>query len=136
MPSTHAQPALRFFGLAAFLILGCSDAAKPTSPVTGTGAIKVTVSTSGVVNDFDPDGYLVIVDGTVLLPIGLNTAVTIANLSLGKHYVRLEGLAANCSHGEASARPVDVIAIAGESPVTFGVVCTSKGGEGPDPWGY
>ena len=113
-------------GLAAILSLGCDDSTGPT-----TGAIRVAVSTSGANSDVDPDGYTVSIDGGPTQTIGLNTAVTIANLPPGNHLVRLDGLALNCSIAGTNPLSVDVITGGkASSPVSvsFSVSCVAKTG--------
>ena len=84
-----------FLGLAAILTLGCDDSRPPAGPVTG--AIEITVATASASIDIDPDGYSLSIDGGPGLPVGVNAAVTIGALPTGKHLVRLDGVAPNCS---------------------------------------
>ena len=115
----------------------------PESP--STGAIEVTLSTSGV--DLDPDGYLVTVNGSQSQSIGVSGSVTFSDLTPGEQTVELTGLAPNCS--VAGDNPRSVTVTAGETAQTvFAVTCTGLSSTGsisvsslttgvnPDPDGY
>jgi hypothetical protein len=108
-----------------------------------TGAIEVTVSTTGV--DLDPDGYLVTVNGSRSQSIGVNASVTFTEVTAAEQTVELTGLAPNCSVGGGNPRSLTVPA--GETARTaFAVTCTgttgsisvttSTTGVNPDPDGY
>lgn len=124
-------------GLAAMLTLGCSDATSPR-PEPTTGAIRVTVLTTGAESDIDPDGYALIINGGSGHAVGVNATVTISDLPTGVHLVRLEGLAANCSVSGTSTRWVDVITDTAAPSVSFTVACTAKSaiGSGAGDWDY
>lgn len=93
-----------------------------------TGAIEVTVSTTGV--DPDPDGYLVTVNGSQSQDIGVNASVVFSRVAAGEQTVELTGLEPNCSVGSDNPRSVTVST--GETArTTFAVVCTgTTGGTG------
>ena len=128
MRATQGYLAATLLGLAAVLTPGCHDSTEPA--VTATGAIEITVSTAGETVDIDPDGYTLSIDGGRGRAVAVNAAVTIGALPRGKHLVRLDGLAPNCSVDGASVSSVEVITDAGTSRVSFSVSCgpTSEGG--------
>ena len=98
--------------------LGCSS---PDAVAPSTGAIRLTVTTTGV--DHDPDGYEVII-GEVRRPISTGTTITLDGLFAPEVYtVQLAGLAPNCMVNGRNPRPV--AAWSGETTnTTFTVVCT------------
>jgi tricorn protease-like protein len=123
--------------LAAILTLGCSDATgpaassapspaapPPAAPPARIGTINLTVATVGV--DIDPNGYLPRVDGFAADSVAVNGSVTIANLTIGSHLVRLDGVAMNCAVDGPTERSVDLTAT---SPVSvhFIVSCVRNG---------
>lgn len=126
--------AATFLGLAAMLTLGCNDSNGPAAPMTG--AIEITVWTASADVDIDPDGYTLSIDGRPGQAVGVNAALTIGALSSGKHFVRLDGVAPNCSVGGANPRLVDVIADEAAAPVSFSVSCIAKGDTGAGEWDY
>ncbi|UCG86412.1 MAG: hypothetical protein JSW71_21335 [Gemmatimonadota bacterium] len=90
-------------------------------PGTSTGDLRITATTTG--QDLDPDGYLVVVDGSYSRSIGINGSVTFSNVAVGNHAVQLSDLADNCTVGQ-NPRTVDVPAEA-TAETTFDVTCTS-----------
>jgi Tol biopolymer transport system component len=112
-------------GAAVILGLGCGDTSGP-KPITEpalTGAVELTVSTSGA--NIDPDGYFVWVDDQPMIPaFGPNAVVTIPALSTGSHRIRLDGLAQNCSLTGAAERSVAVPS-GGTVTVSFSVTCAA-----------
>ena len=125
-------------GLAAILSLGCDDpvAPDPAGP-PNTGAIEVSVSTQGANPDVDPDGYALSISGRSQ-NVGVNTAVTIANLPTGNYFVLLNGLAPNCRVDGTNPRLVGVVAGKAASRVSFSVSCLSKEeiDSGAGDWDY
>jgi len=117
------------------------------SPIpAGTGAIRVTTTTSG--DDPDNNGYDFAIDGGSTHHIGTNDAVTVDNLPPGQHQVELSGAADNCSIQGDNPRTVTVNANSTEG-VGFDISCTATtpppgsvevtvttSGENPDPDGY
>src|ERR1700730_6235955 len=136
--SMHKTPhylATALLGLAAILTAGCGDStvAVPISPPMG--AIEITVSTAGAITDIDPDGYFLSIDGGPKQPVGVDATVRVGGLRMGKHLVRLDGLAPNCALNDGSLRSVDVIADAATSTVSFTVTCLSID-SGAGGWDY
>ena len=126
--------AVSSLSLIAVLTLGCRDST-PTAVAPPTGAIEITVSTASSVIDRDIDGYLLIIDGGPGKHLEVDTALTIRDLPMGKHLVRLDGLAPNCWVSGSNPRSVDVIRGA-RSPVSFEVACSAKSEPDPDGWDY
>ena len=123
--STRCKFAALFLSVAA-LSLGCDDSTGPT-----TGAVAVSVSTTGAAVDLDPDGYSLSIDGGAGQAVAVNSAVTLADLPPGNHLVRLDGLAPNCSIQGSNPRSVDVVASReGRSTVSvsFFVTCIPRSG--------
>ena len=125
-----------FLGAAAILALGCSDSMGPPTPITGT--IVVTVSTvGGVIDEETPTGYGLSIDGGHLLTVGANDTLIIGGVSKGNRFIRLDGLAPNCSVAGTNPRNVVVSPGGVALRVSFNVVCvaTVAGGD-PSPWDY
>ncbi|HEX6433618.1 MAG TPA: hypothetical protein VFZ87_05235, partial [Gemmatimonadales bacterium] len=116
------------------------------TPGPATGTLTISTSTSG--SDQDADGYSVSLDGGTSQPIGVNSTLTLPNLSSSSHQLELLGVAPNCT--VAGANPRSVIVSAGQtSTVSFSVTCsaptpgggtleiaTTTSGADPDPDGY
>ena len=110
----------------ASLLAGCSDdpSSPPREPATTT--LRVTVSTSG--DDTDPDGYVVVVDGTGRLsPVPSNGSVTFSGLALGTHTIELTEVAANCAVDGGSSIVVTISSPVGAA-TDLHVTCSSLGG--------
>jgi len=99
---------------------GCDNA---SGPRPGTGAISVSVTTTGI--DLDVDGYTVNVDGVAGRPIDADGTVTFVALSEGDHVVTLSGVAQNCTIGETN--PQSITVTAGASAVARFVVTCAAG---------
>lgn len=139
MRLTHHNLAAKLLGLATIASLGCNEPSGPT-----TGAIEITVSTTGLNIDLDPDGYFLSIDGGAGRVVGRNALITVPDLPTGNHLVRLDGLAPNCSVSGTNPRSVEVVA-GGKTPtpvaVSFLVSCLAKIGSvrvstttsGPEP---
>jgi hypothetical protein len=89
------------------------------APPPETGALRITIATTGV----DADGYRLIIDDGARQPVGMNGAVVLGNLATGNHLVRLSGLATGCASTEANPRQV-AVASGGTATVAFNVTCT------------
>jgi TolB protein len=116
-------------------VLACSP------PPAETGSLTITTTTTGA----DPDGFRVVTDGGTAQPIALTGAVTLPNVGVGSHTVRLAGLASNCTVDGPNPRTVNVAAGANVT-VAFVVQCAptvgsieivvASTGSEPDPDGY
>lgn len=85
-----------------------------------TGAIEVTVSTSGPLQD--SDGYTVDLDGAETRDVDPDDTVTFAGVTEGSHTVTLTGIASNCEVDDEN--PVVVNLTAGDTAeVEFDVRC-------------
>ncbi|HEX6432644.1 MAG TPA: hypothetical protein VFZ87_00305, partial [Gemmatimonadales bacterium] len=112
-----------------------------TPPAAETGTLAITTTTTGA----DPDGFQVVTDGGTPQPIALSGTLTLPNVTVGSHTVRLTGLASNCTVNGANPRTVNV-AVGATTTVDFVVQCAPTvggvqivvvtGGEVPDPDGY
>jgi Tol biopolymer transport system component len=112
-----------------------------TSPPMETGSLTITTTTTGA----DPDGFHIVTDGGAPQPVALNGTLTLPNVAVGSHTVRLTGLAPNCSVGGPNPRTVTVSAGA-TSAVAFVVQCAptvggieitvATSGSDLDPDGY
>ena len=111
-----------------------------------TGRLEISTSTTGA--SPDPDGYLLLLDGTAQGTIGVNASISNDGLSAGARSVGLSGMAANCQVQGDNPRRVTVTAGATAS-VAFAVSCappppgagtvrisTSTTGLDQDPNGY
>lgn len=86
----------------------------------GTGDVVVTTSTTGT--GLDPDGYLIVGDGSVQQPIASNGTYRFSGVSTGPHSVLLSGVAAGCV--VAGSNPRAVTTVAGSvTTVNFMVQC-------------
>lgn len=134
MRAIHCCTRTMLLGFAALLTAGCDDSNQPAAPLTGT--IEITVSTASATTDIDPDGYTLSIDGGPGQAIGANAAVTISALPTGRHLVRLDGVAPNCSVSGSSSRLVDVNADEAALPISFSVACIAKDDTGAGDWDY
>ena len=126
---THGHTSATLISFVVMMTLGCDGSNGPATGPT-TGAIHITVSTEGKSGDLDTDGYGVTVDGRAPEAIGVQGALTIADLAPGSHLVSLLGLAANCSVLGTNPRSVDVITgdkTAAPVTVAFSVSCIGTG---------
>ncbi|HEX2249073.1 MAG TPA: hypothetical protein VHH32_01915 [Gemmatimonadales bacterium] len=87
-----------------------------------TGAVRVSVSTSGASQD--ADGYTVSMDGGSEQSIAVNGSRTIQGLAPGQHSAQLGGIAANCTVAGENPRSVNVTA-GQTATVDFSVSCVS-----------
>jgi Bacterial Ig-like domain (group 1)/Bacterial Ig-like domain (group 3) len=150
MPASTPPAAFRLTGML-FLALvsstGCGgDATDPDDDDPASGAIHVTVSTTGA--DADPDGYVAILDGTgPTLPLPATGSADFSNVAVGGHTMTLSGVQSNCGV-DGAFRSVTVTDGA-TATVSFTVTCagppqtvgsirviTSTIGPNPDPDGY
>lgn len=112
-------------------------------PPVSAGALRIVTTTSGL--DPDPDGYRFVVDDGASQPIGVNAAVTLANVAASGHTIRLSEVAANCAVQGTNPRSASVPA-GGTTDVSFAITCAATtgtiqasvttSGAPPDPDGY
>ncbi len=120
MPGRGIAPVLRLV-LSSWLCASaaCSGGSEPGAPLD-TGALKVTVATDG--SDIDPDGYVLVVDGTAGATVAVNGSRTVTNLAAGSHSVDLGGVTGNCSVG--GVHPVSVPVVANQTAqASLSVTC-------------
>src|SRR2546425_834454 len=111
----------------AALSTACKDSNQPPT----TGALRVSVATTGI--DVDPNGYRVTFDlfspdsMSGGAPVGLNGSVTITLLLPGSHTVGLGRVPSNCGVGGSNPRSVKISA--GDTvTVAFTIVCRAAFG--------
>ena len=93
---------------------------------TGSGAIRVSVTTSG--SPADPDGYVARLDGADPgLPIESNGTVTFTGVAAGSHTVTLAEVATECAVTGGLTQSVTVT-IGETSELGFAVTCGSPAG--------
>jgi hypothetical protein len=108
--------------IAAFLISGCSDLPGISSPARTTGSIQINASVNGESVDRDPDGFTVSVDDGLSIRLPVN-GLAVRDLTVGRHSVKIAGVALNCSVDGANPKVVDVSASDAAVPVPFVVAC-------------
>ena len=128
---TYVRAAL--VALAAMQAAGCGEASAPAPRETGeTGAIEITVTTTtsaeGVI---DPDGYSLSFDNRAPRLIAVDAAMTMSDVVLGRHLLRLEGLASGCYVDGDNPLSVAVRSSTSNTPVHMSVICG-----GLSPWDY
>ncbi|MDQ3949113.1 MAG: hypothetical protein M3282_02100, partial [Gemmatimonadota bacterium] len=89
MRASYAVLVTALLTLGVTLAASCNDTTGPA-----TGAVEVTVATTGV--DFDTDGYMVAVAG-VTRSVPVNGTVTLFALPAGNFILQLGGVDPNCS---------------------------------------
>lgn len=111
------RPGYRLSALLLPLALLACDGDDASGP---TGSLEVTSLTSGI--DPDPDGYIVMLDGRGVEPIGVSASVLIDDVAPGEYQVDLSGVAGNCQvEGE---RPRTVTVTESEAAtVAFSLSC-------------
>jgi hypothetical protein len=114
------------------------------APVTETGSIRVTVTTTGEAGNLDGDGFIVLVDAMAPRVIGTQGTMNFLDLSAGSHAVQLDGVAENCAIGGENPRYATVVADE-VVEVAFTITCAPATGTlqvktfhegGTDPDGY
>ena len=112
-----------------------------TAPPAESGSLTITTTTTGS----DPDGFRVVTDGGTPQPIALTGTLTLPNVAVGSHTVRLAGLAPNCTVSGPNPRTVSVSA-GMTATVAFVIQCSpttgslriivATAGSNPDLDGY
>lgn len=105
---------------------GCSESPGGPKP-DEMGRVDIRVTTKSAAIDADPDGYTVAINTQPSKPISVTGALTIIELPVGAHQLRLEGLAPNCSIDGPAEISVDVIA-AGTATAAFSISCVANTG--------
>jgi hypothetical protein len=132
-------PGRRLAPIALGLFSACSD---PGEPHIDTGALALTVSTTG--GAADPDGYVIEI-GEIQTAVGANGTVVIDGLAAGRHSYAVQGLAPNCTLPEDLVREVNIPAadtasaqVAVSCPSAFGglSLVVEVGGIELDPDGF
>ncbi len=100
-------------------VASCDDAIDPSAP----GTLVVSTTTDG--DDPDTDGYLLTIDGAESLALD-PTGTTEAEVSPGRHTLRLLGVAEHCSVASATSLEVNVPP-RGATSVAFEISCLVTG---------
>lgn len=126
----------RIIAVAALALVACDDVSAPGDDVSAPGADTVTpvgappaaqrgllvVSNATTGGAFDPDGFVVTIEGGRTATMELNDEVTFDDLAEANYTAVLGGVASNCSVSGGLTRPIGVRP--GETArVTFAVVC-------------
>ncbi len=103
------------------LASACSDPTDGSdSPAPTTGALELTISTSG--HDLDPNGYTLSVDGGAPTTLPANGMVTQDEMQVGTHALSLGGMDENCALQEQVPFPFSIVA-GGQTKVALHVTC-------------
>jgi hypothetical protein len=111
-----------------------------------SGSVEVSTSTAGTGSD--PDGFVVLLDGTERGAVAVGAAAMVSGVPAGSHSIGLTGLAGNCQVAGENPRTITV-SPSQTTQVPFSVSCTVPGptagtleistattGSNPDPDGY
>ncbi|HKT59643.1 MAG TPA: hypothetical protein VJQ46_06305 [Gemmatimonadales bacterium] len=90
------------------------------------GSLQIDVTTTGW--DVDPDGYQVMIDGSLTSTVASSASVIRNDVHAGARMVELAGVAPNCAVVVPRVREVTVT-FAQETPVAFRVFCALASGE-------
>ena len=90
--------------LAGLVLAACGGSTDPDD----TGTIETTTVTTGAPPD--PDGYTLTVDGDPGRPLGTNATLTLSDLSVGGHQLRLLGVDPHCTLTGSDRRDLTVTA--------------------------
>lgn len=85
-----------------------------------SGSLRVASSTTG--GAYDPDGYIITLDGSASQQLGVSTEVTLDLITPGVHSIGLSGVTDNCQVQEANPRNV-VVAAGSVAVLAFSVRC-------------
>jgi len=83
------------------------------------GSLEISTSTE---NNFDPDGYDVLLDGKTVQAVPVNGTVTLDGIDVGEHQLDFDGIAPNCSADGGTSRSV-TIADGETTSATLEVTC-------------
>jgi Tol biopolymer transport system component len=142
-------PRCGFFRRAALALLtglwanGCGTGEDLVAPAHGSLLVANQQSGAGA----DPDGIVVVLDGTDRRPLAADSTLLLSDLAIGQHRLAIEGLASDCTLDGPNPRVVTVIpdstaqvvlAISCAAPSQRGtlVVTVSTRGIDLDPDGY
>lgn len=85
-----------------------------------SGSLRVASSTTG--GAYDPDGYMITLDGSASQQLGVSAEVTLDLITPGAHSIGLSGVADNCQVQETNPRNV-VVAAGSVAVLAFSVRC-------------
>jgi Tol biopolymer transport system component len=104
---------------------GVSVTVSNVSPPATPGAVAITVTTGG--SGTDPDGYSVLVNGSVRGTVSSAGSITVPDLAPGSYTVRLAGVGIFCSASPATRSAA--VSAGSTAEIAFDVTC------GPGPSG-
>ena len=93
----------------------------PPPPAPTKGNLTITTSTVGA--NLDPDGYTISIDGGIAQAIGINASKTV-EVSAASHTVQLGGVAANCSPSGGPSKTGSVTG-GGSFTIAFSITCSA-----------
>ena len=109
-----------FLGVYSMLLLlgsGCGDG---PSAFSNPGSIEVVIRSQGEL--LDPNGYQVVIDGSLTRAVEINSSTEFGGLPPGLYSIELAGVASNCLVIEEN--PVTVLVISDKKTLgSFGVEC-------------
>ena len=96
------------FGLVTLVVagLGCGGDDDPTGPVIDTGTLFASTVTTG--DNIDPNGYMLLLDGSESGVIGTTVTAIRSDLPVGPYLVQLTDIAANCTVSGDNPRTEEV----------------------------
>lgn len=121
---TNAPPACTGIGAKSVSLEGDDTAAvifTISCPRT-TGDMNVVVATTG--SDFDPNGYLVLINQQPVAVVPVNGSTTVQFITVGTYTVSLADVATNCT---APATQTVTVTAGGAVTVNFAVTCAAVG---------
>ena len=96
---------------------GCGDG---PSAFSNPGSIEVVIRSQGEL--LDPDGYQVVIDGSITRSVEFNSSTEFGGLPPGLYSIELNGVASNCLVVEEN--PVTVLVVSDKKTLgSFGVQC-------------
>ena len=108
--------------MALMLGSGCGDG---PSAFSNPGSIEVLIRSQGEM--LDPNGYQVVIDGSLTRSVEINSSTEFGGLPAGLYSIEVAGVAPNCLVVEEN--PVTVLVISDKKTVgSFGVECFATRG--------
>ena len=96
---------------------GCGDG---PAGFSNPGSIEVLIQSYGGM--WDPDGYQVVIDGSLIRSVEINSTTEFGGLPPGAYSIEITGVASNCIVAEEN--PVTVLVISDKKTIgSFGVQC-------------
>ena len=107
----------RFCAMRMWLGSGCGDG---PAGFSSPGSIEVLIHSHG--ENLDPNGYQVVIDGSLTRSVEINSTTEFGGLPPGPYSIEITGVASNCIVVEEN--PVTVLVLSDQKTVgSFGVQC-------------